>query len=62
VAILLRGDADYKPLVGRVKSLGKNVWVWFFHSKEDGLGNRLKIAADTLIPLDAQFTYSWKPR
>jgi len=56
VAILLAGDSDYGPLVDRVKSLGKLVWVWFFERKEDGLGPELKLSADTLIPLDALFT------
>jgi NYN domain len=60
VAILLAGDADYGPLVARVKSLGKIVWVWFFERKEDGLGPELKLASDVLIPLDEQFTNNWK--
>ena len=50
------GDSDYGPLVDRVKSLGKLVWVWFFERKEDGLGPELKLSADTLIPLEALFT------
>ena len=60
LAILLGGYADYRPLVNRVKTLGKNVWIWFFASKEDGLGNELKLAADTLIPLDRQFLSNWQ--
>jgi uncharacterized LabA/DUF88 family protein len=59
VAVLLAGDADYKPLVGRVKSLGKLVWVWYFGDKEDGLGLELKLAADLFIPLDNQFVREW---
>lgn len=62
VAILLAGDSDYRPLVGRVKSLGKLAWIWFFERKEDGLGPELKISADTMIPLDAQFTNNWPKR
>jgi uncharacterized LabA/DUF88 family protein len=59
VAILLAGDSDYVPLVGRVKSLGKIVWVWFFQSKEDGLGSELRLASDVFIPLDNQFHNNW---
>jgi uncharacterized LabA/DUF88 family protein len=59
VAILLAGDADYSPLVNRVKSLGKLVWVWFFQNKDDGLGPELKLAADLMIPIDNQFVAEW---
>jgi len=59
VAILLGGDADYCPLVNRVKSLGKQVWVWFFTKKEDGLGPTLWKSSDVFISLDSLFTRSW---
>jgi len=59
VALLLSGDADYAPLVGRVKSLGKNVLVWFFAAKEDGISPELKLASDALIPLDEEFKRNW---
>ncbi|MGA2814405.1 MAG: NYN domain-containing protein [Candidatus Acidiferrum sp.] len=59
VAILLGGDAYYCPLVNRVKSLGKQVWVWFFASKEDGLGRALWKSSDVFIPLDSLFTMNW---
>jgi uncharacterized LabA/DUF88 family protein len=61
VAILLAGDADYKPLVGRVKSLGKLVWVWFFLSRNHGLAPELRLAADLFIPLDHQFARELPP-
>ncbi len=59
VAILVAGDADYGPLIGRVKSLGKLVWIWFFNKKEDGLSPELRLASDLLIPIDNQFTREW---
>jgi uncharacterized LabA/DUF88 family protein len=59
VAILLGGDADYCPLVNRVKSLGKQVWVWFFTKKEDGRGPALWKSSDVFIPLDSLFANSW---
>jgi uncharacterized LabA/DUF88 family protein len=59
VAILVGGDADYCPLVNRVKSLGKQVWVWFFTKKEDGLGPQLWKSSDVFIPLDSLFTSMW---
>lgn len=62
VAVLLAGDADYKPLVGRVKSLGKLVWVWYFGDKEAGLGPELKLASDLFIPLEMQFVREWPVR
>jgi uncharacterized LabA/DUF88 family protein len=59
VAILLGGDADYCPLVNRVKSLGRQVWVWFFANKEDGLGPTLWKSSDVFVPLDSLFTINW---
>jgi len=59
VAILLGGDADYCPLANQVKSLGKQVWIWFFEKKEDGLGPRLWKSSDVFIPLDSLFTINW---
>jgi uncharacterized LabA/DUF88 family protein len=59
VAILLSGDADYCPLINRVKSLGKQVWVWFFANKEDGPGQMLWKSSDVFIPLDSLFTTNW---
>jgi|HubBroStandDraft_1064217.scaffolds.fasta_scaffold11268_4 hypothetical protein len=59
VAILIGGDADYCPLVNQVKSSGKQVWVWFFTTKEDGLGPELWKASDIFIPIDALFTTMW---
>jgi uncharacterized LabA/DUF88 family protein len=59
VAILLGGDADYCPLVNRVKSLGKQVWVWFFTKPEDGLAPALWKASDVFVPLEFLFTTSW---
>ena len=59
VAVLLAGDADYVPLVGRVKSLGKIVYVWFFSDQKDGLGTGLRLASDAFLSLDSQFTKNW---
>jgi uncharacterized LabA/DUF88 family protein len=59
VAILVGGDADYCPLVNRVKSLGKQVWVWFFSKPEDGLSPALWKSSDVFIQLDSLFTTEW---
>ncbi len=59
VAILIGGDADYCPLVNRVKSLGKQVWVWFFSQKEDGLGPELWKASDVFLPINSLFVTMW---
>jgi uncharacterized LabA/DUF88 family protein len=61
VAILISGDEDYCPLVNRVKSLGKQVWVWSFSNKDDGLGPELWKASDVFLPLDSLFTSAWPP-
>jgi uncharacterized LabA/DUF88 family protein len=61
VAILVSGDEDYCPLVNRVKSLGKQVWVWSFSQKEDGLGPELWKASDVFIPLNSLFITEWPP-
>jgi uncharacterized LabA/DUF88 family protein len=58
-AILLTGDGDYRPLVGRVKSLGKIVFVWFFTNPKNGLNPKLKIASDAFLSLDSQFVKNW---
>jgi uncharacterized LabA/DUF88 family protein len=62
VAVLLAGDADYKPLVNKVKSLGKIVYLWFFSEKKYGLGAGLRLASDAFISLDSQFAKNWLPR
>jgi uncharacterized LabA/DUF88 family protein len=59
VAILMAGDADYEALVGRVKSLGKLLWLWFFQSSEDGLSPLLRRSSDVMLPLDALFATNW---
>jgi len=59
VAILISGDADYCPLVNRVKSLGKQVWVWFFSQKEDGLAPELWKASDVFLPINSLFMTMW---
>jgi uncharacterized LabA/DUF88 family protein len=60
-AILLAGDGDYRPLIGRVKSLGKIVFVWFFTNQKHGLNPKLKIASDQFLSLDSQFVRNWPP-
>jgi uncharacterized LabA/DUF88 family protein len=59
VAILMAGDGDYGPLVGRVKSLGKLLWVWFFQSEKDGMSPGLRLSSDVMLPLDAHFAENW---
>jgi uncharacterized LabA/DUF88 family protein len=59
VAILMAGDGDYGPLVGRVKSLGKLLWVWFFGDEKDGLSPALRRSSDVMLPLDAHFSENW---
>src|SRR6202451_1486782 len=50
-AVLMTGDADYRPLIGRVKSLGKSVYLWFFESAAHGMSPELKVESDGLIEL-----------
>jgi NYN domain len=58
-AILMAGDGDYGPLVGRVKSLGKILLVWFFGDEKDGLSPALRLSSDLMLPLDAHFVKHW---
>jgi hypothetical protein len=59
VAILLAGDADYVPLVNRVKSLGKIVYVWFLSDQKNGLGPGLRLTSDAFLALEDQFSKNW---
>ena len=48
VAFLVSGDADFEPLVRRVKDLGKKVYVRFF---EFATSDKLKDASDNFWPI-----------
>ena len=50
-AVLVAGDGDYVPVVEEVKRCGRQVFVVFFDSAEDGLNPELRRAADRFLPL-----------
>ena len=58
VCFLFAGDADYLPLVAEAKHHGKIVCVCFF--SEEGLSEKLKLAADYFLPIDDIFESVWR--
>jgi uncharacterized LabA/DUF88 family protein len=57
VAVLIAGDGDYVPLVEKVKSLGRLVFVWFF--EQEGLNPSLRLASDHFHDLTTSFLSNW---
>ena len=59
IAVLIAGDGDYSPLVEELKHNGKKVMLAFF-SKECGLSDTLRLAADEYTDITQYFLNSWK--
>lgn len=59
VAVVMTGDADYRPVIAELKPLGKMVCVMAFTEGGARVHLELQLSADFFIPLDDIFIRLW---
>ncbi len=60
VAVVMTGDADYRPVIDELKRLGKTVCIMAFTEGGAKVSRELKLSADFFIPLDDFFLLHWR--
>lgn len=59
VAVIISGDADYRPVISELKRLGKIVGVMAFADAGAKVSLELRLSSDYFIPLDPFFLRGW---
>jgi uncharacterized LabA/DUF88 family protein len=59
VAVVITGDADYRPVIQEVERLGKTVCVMAFTDTSAKINPELRLIADYFTPLDDIVTRYW---
>ncbi|MDQ3442532.1 MAG: NYN domain-containing protein [Chloroflexota bacterium] len=57
VAVVMTGDADYRPVIAELKRLGKMVCLMTFTEGGAKVNRELKLSADFFIPVDDVFMH-----